>query len=100
MRGRPVVTEPRSLREQLADVPDSLALLEGLFTHSPVPYAVFTSDGHCLLTNPAFLAMFGARRRPSTASSATSCSRGWATRSCSCGPCRASASRRRCSGTT
>ncbi|ATB44695.1 ATP-binding protein [Corallococcus macrosporus] len=64
MRGRPVGTEPRSLREQLADVPDSLALLEGLFTHSPVPYAVFTADGHCLLTNPAFLAMFGAAPPP------------------------------------
>ncbi|WP_328285559.1 sensor histidine kinase [Myxococcus sp. NMCA1] len=63
-RSRPVVTEPRSLREQLAEVPDSLALLEGLFTHSPVPYAVFTSDGHCLLTNPAFLAMFGAAPPP------------------------------------
>ncbi len=59
-RGGPVAPEAPSLREQLAAVPDPLALLEGLFTHSPVPYAVFTADGHCLLTNPAFLRMFGA----------------------------------------
>ena len=48
------------LREQLASVPDPLGLLEGLFTNSPVPYSVFTSDGHCLLVNPAYRAMFGA----------------------------------------
>jgi signal transduction histidine kinase len=45
-------------------VPDPLALLEGLFTHSPVPYAVFMSDGHCLLINPAYRAMFGAEPPP------------------------------------
>jgi signal transduction histidine kinase len=41
-------------------VPDPLGLLEGLFTNSPVPYSVFTSDGHCLLVNPAYRVMFGA----------------------------------------
>jgi len=45
-------------------VPDPLALLEGLFTHSPVPYAVFMSDGHCLLINPAYRAMFGSEPPP------------------------------------
>jgi signal transduction histidine kinase len=54
----------RPLREQLASVPDPLALLEGLFTHSPVPYAVFTADGHCLLINPAYRRMFGAEPPP------------------------------------
>ncbi|MFP2928798.1 ATP-binding protein [Pyxidicoccus sp. 3LG] len=54
----------RPLREQLASVPDPLALLEGLFTHSPVPYAVFTADGHCQLINPAYRAMFGAEPPP------------------------------------
>ncbi|MCP3136745.1 sensor histidine kinase [Pyxidicoccus xibeiensis] len=54
----------RPLREQLAAVPDPLALLEGLFTHSPVPYAVFTADGHCLLINPAYREMFGAEPPP------------------------------------
>ncbi|MFP2910228.1 ATP-binding protein [Pyxidicoccus sp. 3LFB2] len=52
------------MREQLASVPDPLALLEGLFTHSPVPYAVFTADGHCLLINPAYRKMFGAEPPP------------------------------------
>ncbi len=45
-------------------MPDPLALLEGLFTHSPVPYAVFTADGHCLLINPAYRKMFGAEPPP------------------------------------
>jgi PAS domain S-box-containing protein len=48
-----------SLREVLAGLADPLALLEGLFTHSPVPYSVFGADGHCLLTNPAYRGMFG-----------------------------------------
>ncbi|WP_343073441.1 sensor histidine kinase [Pyxidicoccus fallax] len=54
----------RPLREQLASVPDPLALLEGLFTHSPVAYSIFTVDGHCLLINPAYRAMFGAEPPP------------------------------------
>jgi PAS domain S-box-containing protein len=37
-----------------------MGLLEGLFLHSPVPYAVFSKQGQCLLTNPAYQAMFGA----------------------------------------
>jgi signal transduction histidine kinase len=45
-------------------VPDPLALLEGLFTHSPVPYAIFSADGHCLLINPAYRAMFGSAPPP------------------------------------
>ncbi|WP_240360251.1 PAS domain-containing sensor histidine kinase [Pyxidicoccus caerfyrddinensis] len=52
------------MREQLASVPDPLALLEGLFTHSPVPYSIFTADGHCLLINPAYRKMFGAEPPP------------------------------------
>jgi PAS domain S-box-containing protein len=50
---------PNSLRAQLASVANPLELLEGLFTNSPVPYAVFTAQGQCLLTNPAYRAMFG-----------------------------------------
>ncbi|MBZ4419807.1 PAS domain-containing sensor histidine kinase [Myxococcus sp. RHSTA-1-4] len=45
-------------------MPDPLALLEGLFTHSPVPYAVFSADGHCLLINPAYREMFGSEPPP------------------------------------
>lgn len=48
-----------ALREALAGLSDPLALLEGLLTYSPVPYAVFDRDGFCLLTNPAFVGMFG-----------------------------------------
>ncbi|MCP3099166.1 PAS domain-containing sensor histidine kinase [Myxococcus sp. K15C18031901] len=38
---------------------DPLALLEGLFLHSPVPYAIFGADGYIRLMNPAYEAMFG-----------------------------------------
>ena len=48
-----------SLRDTLAGLADPLGLLEGLFTHSPVPYSVFGADGHCVLTNPAYREMFG-----------------------------------------
>ncbi len=47
------------MRARLAGVADPLGLLQGLFEHSPVPYAVFDRDGHCLLVNPAYRAMFG-----------------------------------------
>lgn len=47
------------MREQLASVSDPVALLEGLFLHSPVPYAIFDREGHCRLSNPAYKAMFG-----------------------------------------
>jgi signal transduction histidine kinase len=53
-----------TLRDTLAGLPDHLGLLEGLFSHSPVPYSVFAVDGHCLLTNPAHRAMFGSGPPP------------------------------------
>ncbi|MFN7133924.1 MAG: PAS domain-containing protein, partial [Myxococcales bacterium] len=56
--------EKGQLRTALASVPDSFGLLEGLFAHSPVPYAIFTADGHVLLTNPAYRRMFGAAPPP------------------------------------
>ncbi|WP_371823427.1 ATP-binding protein [Myxococcus sp. CA056] len=56
MRASP---EALALREQLASVTDPLVLLEGLFLHSPVPYAIFDAQGHCRLHNPAYAAMFG-----------------------------------------
>ncbi|MFY2558884.1 PAS domain-containing protein, partial [Corallococcus terminator] len=53
------------MREQLASVTtDPLVLLEGLFLHSPVPYAIFDAQGHCRLYNPAYEAMFGSRPPP------------------------------------
>ncbi|WP_224248053.1 PAS domain-containing sensor histidine kinase [Hyalangium gracile] len=50
---------PGPLQEVLAELADPVGLLDGLFLHSPVPYSLFTADGHCLLTNPAYRAMFG-----------------------------------------
>ncbi len=52
------------MRSRLEEVADPLTLLEGLFIHSPVPYALFGADGHCLLTNPAYRAMFGTEPPP------------------------------------
>lgn len=42
----------------------SRSLLEGLFEHSPVPYAVFHRDGHFVVTNPAYREMFGTAPPP------------------------------------
>lgn len=63
-RRRKASQEPGAVREQLAAVGDELSLLEGLFTHSPVPYAVFNPQGVCLLTNPAYRALFGREPPP------------------------------------
>jgi signal transduction histidine kinase len=48
------------LKRRLETLPHMVGFLEGLFLYSPVPYAVFTAEGRCLLVNPAFEAMFGA----------------------------------------
>jgi PAS domain S-box-containing protein len=45
---------------QLATIRDPAALLQGLFSHSPVPFILFDRDGHPLVANPAYRAMFGA----------------------------------------
>jgi PAS domain S-box-containing protein len=43
----------------LGEVDDPIALLTGIFNHSPVGFQIYRADGHCLLTNPAFEALFG-----------------------------------------
>ena len=48
------------LREKLKALPDLAAFCEGLLLYSPVPYAVFGMEGHPVLVNPAYQAMFGA----------------------------------------
>jgi signal transduction histidine kinase len=53
-----------TLRARLEAMADPLGLLEGLFAHSPVPYAVFSADGYCLLTNPAYRTLFGTEPPP------------------------------------
>ncbi len=55
---------PGALGTRLASIADPLALLEGLFEHSPVPYILFSADGHPVLTNPAYRAMFDAEPPP------------------------------------
>jgi len=55
---------PGGLKAKLAGLAEPLALLEGLFLHSPVPYAVFSPEGRCLLINPAYRTMFGAEPPP------------------------------------
>jgi signal transduction histidine kinase len=54
------VSEPRDeLSRRLGTLSDPLALLRGLFEHSPVPYAIFHTDGRVVVVNPAYVAMFG-----------------------------------------
>jgi PAS domain S-box-containing protein len=49
--------EPEAL-DALSLIADPLALLRGLFEHSPVPYAIFNSAGHFVLANPAYRLLF------------------------------------------
>jgi len=56
--------EQGGIRERLQGIHDPIALLEGLFAHSPVPYIIFKSDGHPLLNNRAYREMFGAQPPP------------------------------------
>ncbi len=46
------------LQEQLKSVADPVAFLVNLFAHAPVGFAVWTADGHPLLTNEAFMELF------------------------------------------
>ena len=50
--------------EWLRSVPDLVALLEGMFAHSPVAYQIYKPDGHSLLVNEAFLQLFGSEPPP------------------------------------
>ena len=53
-----------SIRARLAGVPDPVALLEGLFTASPVAFQIYRADGHCLVVNDAFRELFGSEPPP------------------------------------
>ncbi len=48
----------------LRSVPDPVALLEGMFAHSPVAYQIYRPDGCSLLVNEAFRRLFGAEPPP------------------------------------
>jgi signal transduction histidine kinase/ActR/RegA family two-component response regulator len=49
---------------RLATVADPIGFLVNLFAHAPVGFAVWKADGRALLTNEAFLAMFGVEPPP------------------------------------
>ena len=51
--------ELSEIRERLAALSDPMDLLVCLFAASPVAFEVFRADGHCLLVNQAFRALFG-----------------------------------------
>jgi PAS domain S-box-containing protein len=53
-----------ALRTRLAGLHDPMALLEGLFASSPVPYIIFGADGFRVANNRAYRAMFGREPPP------------------------------------
>ncbi|MBA3548534.1 MAG: histidine kinase, partial [Nannocystis sp.] len=61
---KPQDDRPSELRARLAGFDDPAALLESLFTASPVAYQIFDVDGHCRLVNDAYLGLFGSAPPP------------------------------------
>jgi two-component system cell cycle sensor histidine kinase/response regulator CckA len=54
----------KRIADQLSQVDDPRALLEGLFADAPIALQVFRADGHCLLSNQAFRDLFGGEPPP------------------------------------
>jgi PAS domain S-box-containing protein len=52
------------IQERLRSVADPVGFLVNLFAHVPVGLAVWTADGHPLLTNRAFMDLFGSEPPP------------------------------------
>lgn len=52
------------IAERLATVTDPIGFLTNLFAHAPVGFAVWTADGRPLLTNQAFIDIFGSEPPP------------------------------------
>ena len=52
------------LQERLTKVADPVGFLVNLFAHAPVGFAVWSADGHGLLTNEAFMDLFGVEPPP------------------------------------
>lgn len=52
------------LQEKLGAVNDPVGFLVNLFAHAPVGFGVWTADGYPLLTNQAFLDLFGSEPPP------------------------------------
>jgi two-component system cell cycle sensor histidine kinase/response regulator CckA len=58
-----VAAEEQASRS-FASIEDTRTLLEGLFAHAPVAFAVFDVAGHCLVVNDEFRALFGSEPPP------------------------------------
>jgi len=52
------------LQEKLGAINDPVSFLVNLFAHAPVGFGVWTPDGYPLLTNQAFMNIFGAEPPP------------------------------------
>jgi signal transduction histidine kinase len=52
------------VQERLTSVADPVRFLVNLFAHAPVAFAVWNADGHPLLTNGAFMDLFGVEPPP------------------------------------
>jgi PAS domain S-box-containing protein len=56
--------DPRHIADQLNQVEDARALLEGVFANAPVALLIYRVDGHRLLANQAFRDLFGSEPPP------------------------------------
>jgi two-component system cell cycle sensor histidine kinase/response regulator CckA len=56
--------QQKRIADQLSQVDDPRALLEGLFANAPVALQIYKADGHCLLSNQAFRDLFGSEPPP------------------------------------
>lgn len=52
------------VRERLKQVADPVALLESIFAHAPVALQIYNTAGHSILTNRAFIDLFGSEPPP------------------------------------
>jgi signal transduction histidine kinase len=52
------------LQQRLEPVTDPVGFLVSLFSYAPVAFAIWKTDGHCLLTNKAFRDLFGSEPPP------------------------------------
>jgi signal transduction histidine kinase len=50
---------PGRFGDRLAGIADPAAFADGIFRYSPFGIAIFASDGHCVVANPAFKDLFG-----------------------------------------
>jgi signal transduction histidine kinase len=61
---QPLPDRLEEMRRKLAQVPEPVALLEGIFAHSPLALQIYDVTGRSLLTNPAHRELFGAEPPP------------------------------------